>query len=208
VSTLWCSLASGATVVQQSRSRESASRIYITRSHSGPLIISFFGTGTQAKPSCSSPKLGYQFDSATASALYVLSCSTPELRFTYPLRQSQLDDLTHIVSKALTAALVLHPIACGLAFISLAVTIFALLRRRRHFQIHGTERDGRSRFTSIITFAIILPAALLTTVVFIVDVVLVAIARNKLRDSLDGSRSVSLTWDSAVSLNVSSRTLN
>ena len=65
--------------------------------------------------------------------------------------------------------------------------------------MYGTERDGRSRFTSIITFAIILPAALLATVVFIIDVVLVAIARNKLRDSLNDSRSVQLTWDSAVS---------
>jgi hypothetical protein len=141
--------------------------------------VSVFGTGTETKPTCSTPKLGYQFDSATARAL-------------------QLDDLTDIVSKALTAALVLHPIACVLAFISLVATLFALLRRRRHFQTHGTERDARSRFTSIITFAIILPATLLTTVVFIVDVVLVAIARKKLRDALNDSRSIGLTWDSAV----------
>ncbi|KAF9780559.1 pali-domain-containing protein [Thelephora terrestris] len=141
--------------------------------------VSLFGTGTQTKPSCSTPKLGYQLDSATARAL-------------------QLADLTNIVSKALTVPLVLHPIACVLAFLSFIVTLFALFRRRRHFETYGTERDGRSRFTSIITFAIILPAAILTTVVFIVDVVLVAIARNKLRDALDGSRSIQLTWDSGV----------
>lgn len=141
--------------------------------------VSLFGTGTQTKPSCSSPKLGYQLDSATARAL-------------------RLNDLTVIVSKGISAALVLHPVACGLAFISFIVTLFALFRRRRHFQMYGTERDGRSRFTSIITFAIILPAALLATLVFIIDVVLVAIARNKLRDALDDSRSVQLTWDSAV----------
>ncbi|KAF9647595.1 hypothetical protein BDM02DRAFT_3156071 [Thelephora ganbajun] len=142
--------------------------------------VSFFGTGTQMEPSCSTPKLGYQFDSATARAL-------------------RLDDLTHIVSKALTAALVLHPVACSLAFISLVVTLFVLFRRWRHFRIiYGTERDGRSRFTSIISSAIILPATLLTTAVFIVDVVLVAVARNKIRDTPNGSRIVYLTWDSAV----------
>lgn len=114
---------------------------------------------------------------------------------------SQLDDLTNIVSKALTAALILHPVACVLAFISFVVTLSALLRRWRHFRAHGTERDGRSRFTSIISFAIILPAALLATAIFIVDVVLVAVARNKIRDALNDSRSIQLTWDSAVSPN-------
>jgi len=113
--------------------------------------------------------------------------------------QSQLDDLTHIVSKALTVALILHPVACGLAFISLAVTIFALLRRRRHLQLYGTERDSRSRFTPIISFAIILLAALFVTIVFIVDVVLVAVARKKLRDAPDDNKFVHLTWGSAVS---------
>lgn len=112
---------------------------------------------------------------------------------------SRLDDLTDIVSKTLTAALVLHPIACGLAFVSFIVTLFALFRRRRHFQTHGTERDGRSRFTAIITFVILLPAALLTTVAFIIDIVSVAVARNKLRDALNDSLSVDLVWDSAVS---------
>jgi hypothetical protein len=141
--------------------------------------VSVFGTGAQAGASCSAPKLGYQFDSAAARAL-------------------QLDDLTHIVSKTLTAALVLHPVACVLAFLCLVVTVFALFRRWRHFRINGTERDGRSRFTSIISFAIILPAALLTTIIFILDVVLVAVARNKIRDALNDNRSVHLTWDSAV----------
>ena len=123
----------------------------------------------------------------------------PGLRFTFLPSERKLDDLTNIVSKTLTVALALHPVACVLAFLSFIVTLFALFRRRRHFQTHGTERDGRSRFSSIMTFAIILPAALLTTVVFIVDVVLVAIARHKLRDAVDGSRSVQLTWDSGVS---------
>jgi len=141
--------------------------------------VSFLGTGTQTRPTCSAPKLGYQFDSATAHAL-------------------KLDDLTNIVSKALTTALVLHPVVCGLAFISFALTLFALFRRWRHFQLYGTERDGRSRLTSITCFAIILPAALLTTVVFIVDIVLVAVARKKIRDALNDSVSVDLTWDSAV----------
>jgi hypothetical protein len=117
------------------------------------------------------------------------------------VHSSQLDDLTDIISKGLTTALVLHPVTFVLAFISFAVTLFALFRRRRHFQTHGTERDGRSRFTAIITFAIILPAALLATVTFIIDIASVAIARNKLRDVLNDSRSVDLTWDSAVSQN-------
>jgi len=123
----------------------------------------------------------------------------PDAELTYLLHQSQLDDLTNIVSKALTSALVLHPIACGLAFISLVVAVFALLRRRRHFQLYGTESDGRSRFTSIISFAIILLAALFTTIVFIVDVVLVAVARGKIRDALGDNQFVHLTWGSAVS---------
>lgn len=123
----------------------------------------------------------------------------PDPELTCFLHQSQLDDLTNIVSKALTAALVLHPIACVLAFISLVVTIFALLRRRRHFQLYGTESDGRSRFTPIISFAIILLAALFTTIVFVVDVVLVAVARGKIRDALGDNQFVHLTWGSAVS---------
>jgi len=125
----------------------------------------------------------------------------------YLLHRSQLGDLTHIISKALTVALILHPIACALAFISFVVSLSALVRRRRHFQTYGTERDGRSRFSSIISFAIILPAALLTTTVFIIDVVLVAVARKKIRDALNDNRSVHLTWDSAVSpLSSSART--
>jgi hypothetical protein len=100
------------------------------------------------------------------------------------MHPSQLGDLTDIVSKALTAALVLHPVACGLAFLALTLSLFALLRRWCHFQTYGTERDGRSRFTPIISFAIILPAALLTTIVFIVDVALAAVAHNKIRDAL------------------------
>ena len=138
---------------------------------------------------------------------HALCTSTPRLpsaaghgiHAIFYIHRSQLDGLTHVVSKALTVALVLHPVACALAFTSLVVTLFALFRRRRYSQVYGTERDGRSRFTSIITFAIILPAALLATVVFIIDIVSVAIARNKLRDALNDSPSVDLTWDSAVS---------
>jgi len=141
--------------------------------------FSLLGTGQPTETSCSTPEIGYQLDPATAYAL-------------------QLDDLTDIVSNGLTAALVLHPVACVVTFGSFVVTLFALFRRRRHLKTYGIERDCRSHSTAITTYAIVLPATLLTTAAFIIDAALVAIARNKLQDALDDSRSVQLTWDSAV----------
>ena len=81
--------------------------------------------------------------------------------------------------------LVLHPIACGLTFLALVLSLFMLRRTA------GTTR-GASLFTLLAS----LLAALLTTTAFLIDVILVAIVRHRVRKETDGD--VSLTWGNAV----------
>ena len=57
--------------------------------------------------------------------------------------------------------------------------------------------DVRSRVCSGITLAISLLAAVLTTIVFLIDVIFVAVVRHKLNDDTDGQ--VKATWGVGVS---------
>jgi len=117
---------------------------------------------------CSKPKLGYDFDDNVKRALNVSGVNSSA------------------ISRALAAVLVLHPIACGLTFLAFLTSLFILRWRG----------GGSSRVASIFTLVIGLIAALLTTVVFLIDVIMVAVVRNRIRDETDGD--VTGTWGNGV----------
>ena len=104
-----------------------------------------------------------------------------------------------------TAALVLHPIgrsnsaillwskldwvtACGLTFLAFLVSVLMVCR----------GRDGPARLPSICSLLWGIFAAVLTTAVFLIDIIFVAIVRNKVRDKSDDQ--VDLHFDAAVSV--------
>jgi disulfide bond formation protein DsbB len=86
------------------------------------------------------------------------------------------------LSKALKAALVLHPIAAGLALLAL---IFGLLMAR--------PTRGTTRFSSLLAALTSLLAALVATAAFVVDIVAGAVIRRHVHQ--DG---VSLKYGNAV----------
>jgi hypothetical protein len=90
-----------------------------------------------------------------------------------------------LISKTLTAVLVLHPIACGLAFLAFVLSLLMLRRTA-----------GTTRGSALATMITSLLAAIVTTVVFLIDVILVAVVRKRVHDKTDGI--VSLTWGNAV----------
>ena len=57
------------------------------------------------------------------------------------------------------------------------------------------RREATSRISSIITLVLASIAAIFSTIVFLIDVSLVAIARNKLKDHTDN---LTLNWGNAV----------
>ncbi|KAK0503154.1 pali-domain-containing protein [Armillaria luteobubalina] len=119
---------------------------------------------TSTSPECTDPKLGYTFDSTIAAALNV-------------------EQYANLINKHSAAALVLHPIACGLAFLTFLSSLFILCR-------------GTGRMPSLCTLGIGLVAAILTTIAFLIDVIVVAIIRHRVSDETDGQ--LQLTWGNAV----------
>lgn len=99
-----------------------------------------------------------------------------------------ISNVSNDISHAVTAALVLHPIACGLTFLAFVLSLFMLVRR---------GPDVRSRMCSGITLAASILAAVLTTIVFLIDVIFVAVVRQKL--NVDTNGEVKATWGVAVS---------
>lgn len=81
--------------------------------------------------------------------------------------------------------LVLHPVACALTFLALILSLFMLRRTA-----------GTTRGASLLTLLASLLAALVTTAVFLIDVIFVAIVRQRVRKESDGD--VTLTWGNAV----------
>ncbi|KIM49221.1 hypothetical protein M413DRAFT_438387 [Hebeloma cylindrosporum] len=116
---------------------------------------------------CSKAHLGYTIDSTVADAL-------------------NADGLLDLISRTTTAALVLHPLAAGLTFLTLLISLFILKR----------GSNGTSRLPSFVTLAIGSLAAFLTTVVFLIDVILVAVIRKRVRKATDGD--IDLVWGNAV----------
>ncbi|KAI0797689.1 actin cortical patch SUR7/pH-response regulator pali [Abortiporus biennis] len=129
--------------------------------------VSVLGIDHNSAAQCSKAKLGYNFDSNVATALHV-------------------NGLQNVISRTLTAALVLNPIACSLTFLALLSSLFILRR-------HGA---GVSRLASLFTLGIGLVAALLTTIVFLIDVIFVAIVRHRIKNATDGD--LIFDWGNAV----------
>jgi hypothetical protein len=112
-------------------------------------------------------------------------CSPKKLGYTFDstlLDVTGLDDLGNVIVHGLTLVLILHPIACVLTFITFLVSLHAVAR------VH--------RVTSFITTGIGIFAAILTTIVFLIDVILVAVARSRIRNASDGA--ITITWGNAV----------
>ncbi|KAI0780791.1 pali-domain-containing protein [Trametes elegans] len=113
-------------------------------------------------------RLGYQFDSNVANALHV-------------------SGFTDTISRTLSAVLVLHPIACALTFLALVTSLF-ITSRRSPYTV--------SRPAVLTTLGIALLAAVIATIIFLVDVIFVAVVRHKINDESHGV--LQLSWGNAV----------
>jgi len=115
---------------------------------------------------CSHPHLGYTFDSTVANALGV-------------------SGIENLVSNATTGALVLHPVACGLTFVALLISLLTLRRA-----------NASNRRLDLSVIGVGLLAAVVTTLVLLIDVIVIAVIRSKVHSHTDGA--VSLNWGDAV----------
>lgn len=136
-----------------------------------PVDVSVVGTNVGTSAQCSKTMLGYDLNSTILAALQV----------------SGVILSSGAISRAISAVLVLHPIACGITFLALVASFF-IIRRRSDGEI--------SRGASLITVIVGLLAALLATVVFVVDVVFVAVVRDRVKGESDGV--LALNWGNAV----------
>lgn len=106
---------------------------------------------------CSSPRLGYTVDDAV-------------------LQLTGQKDLAQIALKALMGVLVLHPIACGLVFLSLLASLIT------------TWHPVRS--LNVISLIAVIFAAVAATVVLVIDIVLIPIARTKVEEATKNALTV------------------
>lgn len=129
------------------------------------------------------------------------------LAFTKCLGLRHANNIENLISRTTTAALVIHPIgmiqlyftalhlviadsilAAGLTFLAFLISLFILHR----------GSNGTARLPSFLTLGIGLLAALLTTVIFLIDVIFVAVVRHKVHNASDGD--LNLNWGNAVSI--------
>ncbi|KAF7322896.1 hypothetical protein HMN09_00069100 [Mycena chlorophos] len=130
--------------------------------------VSVLGVNRDTAAQCSKRHLGYTFDSTVASALHV-------------------SGLENLISKTSTAALALHPVAVCLAFIALVVSLVTLRRR---------DARGTSRLPSFIVLGFSVFAAIMASIVFIVDIVLVAIVGHRVHNDSHGE--LTMKWGNAT----------
>lgn len=117
---------------------------------------------------CSPAHLGWTFDEKVASYL------------------GAVKTLENTISTATTLPFVLHPVAAALSFLTFIVSLFLLRAKPANPQ----------RITSIITFVLGSLAVAVTTIAFLVDVIVVGILKGKVRDDTDGL--VLLNYGNAV----------
>jgi hypothetical protein len=129
--------------------------------------VAVLGIDRSSSAECSKRHLGYTFDSTVANALHA-------------------DAVENLISRTTTAALVLHPIACVLTFLTLLISLFILRR----------GSNGTSRIPSLLTVGVGSLATFFTTLVFLIDVILVAVVRKRVRNATDGD--LDLVWGNAV----------
>lgn len=129
----------------------------------------------------------YQFTGSKASFVATSQCSTPKLGYTFDTALLNLignSSLVEAVLRGLTVVLVLHPIACGLALLTLAGALFYALRPTIPHAV------------PICSLLIAIIPAILTTIVFVIDIVVVIIARLKIQQATNGGLTV--RWGNAV----------
>ncbi|KAJ6596794.1 pali-domain-containing protein [Mycena vulgaris] len=138
--------------------------------------VSLIGIDHTTAAECSKRHLGYTFDGTVAKALHV-------------------SGFENLISKSLTGVLVLHPIVVALTFVTLLISLFMLRR----------GANGTSRLPSLLALGMGLLTAVLTTIVFLIDVILVAVVRKHVHNDTDGV--LTLTWGSAVWLTLTATIL-
>ncbi|KAI8998512.1 hypothetical protein BD414DRAFT_512131 [Trametes punicea] len=143
-----------------------SSATILDSSASGPVRFGVWGYCTS--PITVDTRLGYQFDSNVANALHV-------------------SGFTDTISRSLSAVLVLHPIACALTFVALVTSLF-ITSRRSPYTV--------SRPAALTTLGVALLAAVVTTIIFLLDVIFVAVVRHRIDDESHGV--LHLSWGNAV----------
>lgn len=164
---------------------------------------SVVGINENTHPTCSHPHLGYTFDKTVASALQVpfsilVSCPLttvfwfqthnfdPESNlsdnYSCPCDPSHRSVLPCIFD---TRPYPITP-AAGLSFLALLTSLFMLRR----------GQNGTARLPSLLTLIVGSLAAVLTTIVFLIDVILVAVVRHRIQKASDGD--LTLNWGNAV----------
>jgi len=128
--------------------------------------ISVAGIKDDKAAKCTPAHLGYTFHSSAADVLGI----------------SGVENLIHAVTKAL----VLHPVGCGLTFVTLVVSLSTSKR----------WSEASNRLLSLITIGIGVVAGVVTTVALLIDVIAVAIIRTKVQSHTHGA--VSLKWGNAI----------
>lgn len=129
--------------------------------------LSVAGLRDDTAGGCSQARLGYKIDSTVEAALNASGINVTS------------------INRALTAMVVLHPIACGFSFLTLLFSLFIARRR-----------TGISRGASFLTFGVGLFASLLTAFMFTVDMAFVAVVKHDIEVDTDGL--VTGTWGNAV----------
>ena len=111
------------------------------------------------------------------------TCTSPKIGYNIPQDVLNLTgyppDVTRALTKALTVLLVLHPVAAGLALLTL---FFSLFVRSQYFTVLAL-------ISSIVT-------AVVGSVVLAADLALKIVANDRLKDVLNGSLTV--TWGDGV----------
>ncbi|KAJ7109276.1 actin cortical patch SUR7/pH-response regulator pali [Mycena epipterygia] len=138
--------------------------------------VSIVGIHHDTAASCSKAHLGYTFDANVANALHI-------------------SGFENLISKTLTGVLVLHPLVAALTFVTLLISLFMLRR----------GPNGTSRLPSLLALIIGLATAVLTTVTFLIDVILVAVVRKHVHSDTDGI--LTLNWGNAVWLTLTATIL-
>jgi len=86
------------------------------------------------------------------------------------------------INKTLTSVLALHPVTCGLTFLALLTALYAAWRPSRRW--------------SFITLLLAGIAALIGTIVFFIDIAVVALSEKHLKNATDNI--LDITWGNAV----------
>jgi len=132
-----------------------------------PVDVAVLGFNHDTAARCSKAHLGYTFDDTVATALHV----------------NLFED---IISRTLTVVLVLHPIACILTFLALTASLFTLRR----------GASGKNRIPTFVALVVGIIAASMTTLAFLMDIILVAIVRQRVHNDTNGV--LTLNWGNAV----------